>query len=120
MESLRSKSVRLTAYLEQLLLAELPDMVTIFTPSDPNQRGCQLSLTVRLSSSTKVDGHGVKDGDGDSGVELDRVITQLKEIGGIICDARKPNVIRVAPAPLYNSFEDIYLFVLALKSILTS
>ena len=118
MESLRSKSVRLTAYLEQLLLAELPDMVTIFTPSDPNQRGCQLSLTVRLSSPTKADGQGIEGGDG--GVELDRVITQLKEIGGVICDARKPNVIRVAPAPLYNSFEDIYLFVLALKSILTS
>lgn len=117
MESLRGKSLRLTAYLEQLLLSELSDMVTIFTPSDPNQRGCQLSLTVRLSS-IKADGPG--DGVQDGGVELDRVITQLKETGGVICDARKPNVIRVAPAPLYNSFEDIYLFVLALKSILTS
>ena len=52
--------------------------------------------------------------------ELDRIISQLKEKGGVICDARKPNVIRVAPTPLYNSFEDIFLFVQALKSVLTS
>jgi kynureninase len=57
MESLRSKSIRLTAYLEQLLLTELPELVTIFTPSDPNQRGCQLSLTVRLLPSTREDVH---------------------------------------------------------------
>ncbi|KAL1956451.1 hypothetical protein VTO42DRAFT_7249 [Malbranchea cinnamomea] len=96
MPAIRKKSVELTAYLEQLLLsypAERPEDMpfTIITPSDPAQRGAQLS--VRLAPGLMED-----------------VFTRLQE-NGIILDERKPDVIRVAPAPLYNSFTDVWEFV---------
>ena len=106
-ESLRKKSIRLTGYLEQLLISELSELVAIFTPKDPNQRGCQLSITIALDRLDKA-----------LGIEsVDDIVVKLKE-KGVICDARKPDVMRVAPAPLYNSFEDVFLFVSALKSVL--
>lgn len=91
MAALRKKSVRLTGYLEFLLKkihAKFP-FFEIITPSDPNQRGCQLSLLFEKR------GH-----------ELFKKLTA----NGIIVDWREPNVIRVAPVPLYNSFEDLYRF----------
>jgi kynureninase len=51
--------------------------------------------------------------------DLDFLLHRLKE-QGIICDARKPNVIRIAPAPLYNSFQDVFNFVQALKHVLST
>ena len=97
MEALRKKSTLLTGYLEFLLRSEVADDVDIFTPSDPRRRGCQLSLSFKC--------------------DLDHLMKALKN-AGIICDARKPNVIRIAPTPLYNTFLDVHQFVVTLKSIL--
>jgi kynureninase len=87
--ALRAKSVELTAYLEFLLkqLVNLP--CELITPEHPDQRGAQLSLFFA-----------------SQGKEIyDRMLA-----AGIVVDYREPGVIRVAPAPLYNSFEDVWRF----------
>jgi kynureninase len=94
MAALRAKSERLTGYLEWLLRRLPAGMVEIMTPGDPARRGCQLSLLVA------------------GGREL---LTRL-EAAGIVCDFREPNVLRLAPAPLYNSFHDVWRCVEPLRS----
>ena len=94
---LREKSLQLTRYLRQLLEQELADEINILTPSDEKSSGAQLSLTVNL--------HGA---DG-------KQIFDAIEAAGVTCDFRHPNVIRVAPVPQYNSFEDCFKFVAILK-----
>ncbi len=89
MARLREKSDRLTGYLEFLLQEKLPDAVEILTPADPAQRGAQLSLRVQ----------------GGEGIHA-RLVAE-----GVVCDWREPDVIRVAPVPLYNRFADVYRFV---------
>lgn len=89
MEKLRTKSLQLTAYLD-FLLQQLTNLkFDIITPIDPAKRGAQLSLYFKE--------HG-------------KAIHQKMTDAGIIVDYREPGVIRVAPAPLYNSFEDAYRF----------
>ena len=89
MEKLRAKSMELTAYLS-FLLHQLPNLrFSIITPADPAKRGAQLSLFFEQ--------HG-------------KAIHQKMTEAGIIVDYREPGVIRVAPAPLYNSFEDVHRF----------
>ncbi|RAL62319.1 hypothetical protein DID88_004885 [Monilinia fructigena] len=98
MEVLRAKSVKITAYLEDLLLDTAiyeKRRFSIITPRDREQRGAQLSLQL-------ADGL------------LDVVMKEL-EVRGVVVDERQPNVIRVAPAPLYNSFEDVWKFVVAFE-----
>jgi kynureninase len=89
MESLRTKSVRLTGYL-QFLLSEIGSKkFDIITPRDPNGRGCQLSILAHQHPK------------------------QLHEelvAAGVKCDFREPNVIRVAPTPLYNTFYEVWRF----------
>lgn len=99
MEPLREKSVRLTGYLEGLLRTKVGDAVEILTPADPDRRGCQLSLRVTASGSGK------------------RVFERL-EASGVTCDWREPDVIRVAPVPLYNRYEEVWRFVEILKEAL--
>ncbi len=98
MEALLAKSRKLTAYLEALMerLNEEQSSLQIksITPKDPAQRGCQLSLVVQP--------HGKK------------VFTYLSE-RGVVADWREPDVIRVAPVPLYNSFTDVFRFYQLLK-----
>ncbi|MEO0473462.1 MAG: kynureninase, partial [Bacteroidota bacterium] len=94
MDALRERSLRLTAYLEKLVQAIGEDVVRVITPSDPQQRGAQLSIQVRNADKALFD-----------------VITEK----GVIADWREPDVIRVAPTPLYNSFEDVYRFAAILK-----
>ena len=97
MDNLRKKAVKLTAYTE-LLLRELgEDKIRIITPQNPDERGCQLSVLVKNANRTVHD--------------------KLTE-AGVICDWRHPGVIRIAPAPIYNSFEDVFHFVERLKIIL--
>lgn len=88
MPDLRAKSLLLTGYLSSLV-STLPD-VQIITPSDPESRGCQLSLLFTTGKMIPVLAH--------------------LESKGVVVDERKPNVIRVAPAPLYNSFADVFAF----------
>ena len=99
METLREKSFVLTNYLESRLQTELSDKINVITPSDPNCRGCQLSLDARFQN---LEGHEVYE-------RLDQSAVRV--------DWREPNVIRVAPVPLYNSFEDVARFVEVLKQI---
>lgn len=89
MKKLREKSVQLTNYMESLLLNGKRKDFKIITPSDPNQRGCQLSIV--------MDKEGKK--------TFDNLFAN-----GVIADWREPDVIRVAPVPLYNSFEDVRKF----------
>jgi kynureninase len=70
------------------------DRFQIITPREPGQRGCQLSIVVR---------------------ERPRELLQALEQEGIVCDFREPNVIRVAPVPLYNSFHDVWTFARVLR-----
>jgi kynureninase len=89
MGPIRSKSIQLTGYLE-FLLNQLRDLAfQIITPTNPEQRGAQLSLLFDRQ-----------------GKEIHQRMIQ----SGIVVDYREPGVIRVAPAPLYNSFEDVYRF----------
>jgi len=89
MDALRRKSMQLTGLLEEAV-RELPGPnVEVITPSDPERRGCQLSLRF--------------------GPDARAVQARLEE-AGIIADFREPDVIRVAPAPLYNRFSDVARF----------
>lgn len=98
MSALRKKSLKLTSYLEYLLKQinnqDHGISFEIITPTNPDERGAQLSILV----------HG-------KGKELFDKITEM----GVIADWREPNVIRVAPVPLYNSFIDVYRFVRILE-----
>ena len=97
MKNLFEKSRRLTGYLEFLLNEIHDERISVITPADPNQRGCQLSIRVKNSDKN-----------------LFKAITER----GVIADWREPDVIRVAPVPLYNSFTDVWKFVGILKNCL--
>ncbi|KAF2135934.1 uncharacterized protein K452DRAFT_362862 [Aplosporella prunicola CBS 121167] len=104
MPALRAKSLKLTAYLEHLLFARSPTETAdtaaarpyvLLTPHDPAQRGAQLSLRLRPGL-------------------LEPVMRDL-EAAGVVVDERRPDVVRVAPAPLYNGFADVWRFVREFK-----
>ena len=97
MARLRAKSEKLTGYLESLIRARLSNVLRIVTPSDPPQRGCQLSLRV------------------EGGRERGRALFEHLESIGIIGDWREPDVIRISPTPLYNRYEDVLAFVRAVE-----
>jgi kynureninase len=99
MKALCKKSVSLTGYLYELLTDMNPDekFFTIITPDDPKQRGCQLSLYMKQNGK-QVFSRLIKD--------------------QVVADWREPNVIRVAPTPLYNSFEDVFRFCEVFKNAL--
>ncbi len=96
MENLRAKSTKLTGYLESLLDRQATQSFDIITPVDPAQRGAQLSVRLRNNGRT--------------------VFNDLNE-AGIICDWREPDVIRVAPVPLYNSYNDVDHFARKLREL---
>ncbi len=90
MERLRAKSLQLTAFLHDTLLAACAGEIEIITPADPRQRGCQLSVRVL------------------GGNERARQIFTALERRGVIGDWREPDTIRLAPVPLYNSYLDAW------------
>ena len=94
MKNLLEKSRKLTGYLEFLLKTIETDRIEIITPLNDNERGCQLSIRVKDADKSLFD-----------------KITKR----GVIADWREPDVIRVAPVPLYNSFSDIWKFVKVLS-----
>ncbi len=96
---LRAKALELTDFLLQRL-EPLQPAVEVITPRAPAERGCQLSLRIQ--------------GDAPRG----RQIFERLGAFGVICDWREPDVIRVAPAPLYNSFEDVLVFSATLQQVL--
>jgi kynureninase len=98
MDRLREKSVSLTAYLEFLLREKESNKFSIVTPPDPQRRGAQLSI--RLAQ------HGHE-------------LCQRLTAGGVIGDWREPDIFRVAPVPLYNSYKDVYGFAQRFLGALT-
>ena len=98
MEALREKSIQLTGYMEYLINELNNPDIEIITPKDPNQRGCQLSIRVKNTDKT-----------------LHNKLTEKN----VITDWREPDVIRCAPVPFYNSFEDVYHMVEILKALLS-
>lgn len=100
MTALHEKSIAMTAYLEQLIHSELNDSIEIITPAQPGRRGCQLSLRVL------------------AGRDAGRALFEQLEKAGTIPDWREPDLIRVAPVPFYNRFEDCWLFVNQVKTLL--
>lgn len=91
MQNLRKKSLRLTAYLEFLLNTIDPGQkyLRLLTPANPQERGCQLSIFMKHAG---------------------RKVFERLTAAGVIADWREPNVIRVAPVPLYNTFEEVFRF----------
>lgn len=100
MAALRERSLRLTAYWERLIKERLDGRVAILSPADPAQRGCQLSLRIIAP------GHEGK------------AVFQRLQAAGVIADWREPDVIRIAPVPLYNRFEEAHDFVERLEAAL--
>uniref|UniRef100_A0A8C0F0P5 Kynureninase n=1 Tax=Bubo bubo TaxID=30461 RepID=A0A8C0F0P5_BUBBB len=107
MKALRRKSILLTGYLEYLIKhyynedktnPEKP-FVKIITPSQIEERGCQLTLSFSLP--------------------IKSVFKELEK-RGVACDMREPNALRIAPVPLYNSFHDVHRFIEILGSAITS
>lgn len=96
---LRQKSISLTGYLEQLLVNDdqISDQLRILTPANPMHRGCQLSVFIEKNGKSIFNG--------------------LME-QGVILDWREPNVIRLAPTPLYNSFSDVWHFYEIFKNLI--
>jgi kynureninase len=102
MDGLVAKSRLMTGYLEWLLSQAFPGVreqkpsapFQIMTPGDPQRRGCQLSLL--FNGPVKP-------------------VFEYLVKAGVVCDKREPNSLRLAPVPLYNSFEDCWRFVECLK-----
>src|SRR5690606_15616988 len=103
MQALRTKSESLTGYLEALIDARLSDTLRIATPRDPLQRGAQLSLRV-------LQGHGLR------GRDAGRSLFESLSARGVVGDWREPDVIRISPAPMYNSHADVLRFVRATEA----
>jgi kynureninase len=95
MSALREKSLQLTGYLEWLVQSQLDLLLEVVTPADPVQRGAQLSIRVR------------------GGRAQGRALFEYLLSQGIIGDWRKPDVIRISPAPLYNTYADCWAFAQA-------
>lgn len=101
-DDLLEKQYFLTGYLELLIDELLAEDVEIVTPRDPIQRGSQLSLILLKE-----------------GLDVQQIQETMDE-RGVVCDIRKPGVMRVAPVPLYNTFRDVYRFVQTLRHVLLS
>ncbi|GES59466.1 kynureninase [Aspergillus terreus] len=98
---LRRKSLKLTAYLEYLLLKDTTEdsrPFRIITPTNPEARGAQLSLLLKP---------GLLQG-----------VSERLQDAGIICDKREPGVVRVAPVPLYNTYSEVWEFVQQFRAAL--
>ena len=92
LEPLRAKSVALTAYLQDVVAAVAGDRIEIITPSEPDARGAQLSLRIRAGGAAAT------------------TLLERLEAAGVVADFREPDLIRVAPVPLYSSFHDCWRF----------
>jgi kynureninase len=99
MEALREKSLMLTAFLQNLLDRIAGDRVEVITPREPSSRGCQLSLRVPRGA---------------------RELFGALESEGVVGDFRDPDVIRVAPVPLYNTFHEVWSFASILSRLVGS
>src|SRR5699024_10179628 len=104
MSALRERSVRLTGYLDRLLRAASATVpLQVITPDDPARRGALIS--VRLLPGAPLD--------------AETVVEVVWKRHGVVGDARRPDIVRLAPAPLYSTFEDCWRAASALEAELT-
>jgi kynureninase len=96
-DNIREKAIKLTGFLEYLLLEIKDKRIEMITPTNPQERGSQISI--KLKGATK------------------QLFDDLMK-AGVISDWREPNVIRLAPISLYNSYQDVYQMVQILKKLL--
>jgi kynureninase len=89
MNALRTKSRKLTGLLRRLIEQRLAPWVEVITPADGEAQGCQLSLRIMRNAADA------------------RLCQQRLKAAGLIADWREPDIMRVAPAPLYNSYGDV-------------
>jgi kynureninase len=101
MENCRQKSAALSSYLVNLLEHTCGDHIDIITPREPDARGAQISLKL-------------------SRAELAQPAVDRLAAAGIVIDWRPPDVLRLAPVPLYNSFTDVHVCVTALARALAT
>ena len=94
MPAIRRKSEQLTGYLEFLLDRFPAGFCEMITPREPQRRGSQLSLRIKKDAK--------------------RLVAKLAD-DGVVCDFREPDIVRVAPAPLYNTFTDVWQCARALE-----
>ena len=98
MPALRERSLRLTAWLVQLLDEVTPGRpLTVVTPRDPARRGCQLSVRIGVGSANEL-------------------TKRLRHEHGVVADAREPDIVRFAPVPLYSSYHDCWRVAEALAA----
>lgn len=97
MKRLRRKSLSLTRYLEWLLDRELGGRARLLTPKNPDQRGCHLAVQFVPPPRDPL-----------------KFVARLRA-AGVVADWRRPNVLRLAPVPLYNRYRDVYAAVQALR-----
>lgn len=95
MPALRAKSERLTGYLQYLLDRMPSQRYTVITPRAAGERGCQLSILVH---------------------QRPRELFSALQAAGVVCDFREPNVVRIAPVPLYNTFHEVWRFAAVLRA----
>ncbi|MBS0395554.1 MAG: kynureninase [Proteobacteria bacterium] len=100
--ALRAKSLALTAFARARLAARLAGRVDIVTPAAESERGCQLSLRI------------------GGGAAAGRATFERLCAAGVIGDWREPDVIRLAPAPLYNTFAEVERAIEALADALAT
>lgn len=98
MRTIRQKSTVMTEWLYQKLEEEFPNEIFIITPQAEKDRGCQISFNVLGTDN--------------------QIICQKLNEHNIICDFRAPNIIRVAPVPLYNQFKELGVFVRTLRKVI--
>jgi kynureninase len=104
MTALRERSIRLTGYLEALLDGMAGDgPLRIITPRDPERRGAQLSLRLAGGSAHEA--------------SAQQVCARMRREHGVIADAREPDVVRLAPAPLYCTHHDVWRAAKALATV---
>src|SRR5699024_9938801 len=96
-DKIREKAVKLTGFLEFLITDLGEDEISIITPKNPDERGSQLSIELKNAGKDFFNNLQAK---------------------GVIADWREPNVIRLAPIPLYNSYEEVYHLVEIIKTLL--
>ncbi len=97
MRRIREKSIALTGFLQRLIETRLERLVEVITPAAAAERGCQLSLRIAQPAAAAKQCH------------------ELLEAAGVVGDWREPDVLRLAPAPLYNSYSDVLAAVEALS-----
>jgi kynureninase len=98
MSRLREKSRRLTAYLAWLIEAQVGDVLEVATPHEPDRRGAQLSIRVR------------------AGRDAGKSLFDFMAAHGVLGDWREPDVMRIAPAPLYNTYADCLRYAEAVQA----